>query len=149
MTTSGKEAVLHAFGTGADGLGPQGNLIDVNGTLYGTTVEGGAHNHGTVFGDAPDGAFPQAGLINVNGMRYGTTSGGGAYQFSGISGGTVFSVTTDGKEKALHSFGNGKDGHIPLAGLVDMNGTLYGTTSGGGKYYGGSAGYGTVFALTP
>jgi uncharacterized repeat protein (TIGR03803 family) len=162
MTMDGKEKVLHAFGKGSDGLGPDASLIDVNGTLYGTTEDGGAHNHGTVFsitrsgvekvvysfGDVPDGAFPQAGLINVNGTLYGTTSGGGAYRYASIPGGTVFSVTTGGKEKVLHSFGNGNDGYIPLGGLLDMNGTLYGTTSGGGKY-GGSAGYGTVFALTP
>jgi uncharacterized repeat protein (TIGR03803 family) len=163
MTMDGKEKVLHAFGNGSDGLGPDASLIDVNGTLYGTTKDGGAHNHGTVFsitlsgvekivysfGDLPDGATPRGGLINVNGTLYGTTSGGGAYQYADIPGGTVFRVTTGGKETILHSFGNGKDGYIPLGRLLNVNGTLYGTTSGGGKYHGGSAGYGTVFALTP
>jgi uncharacterized repeat protein (TIGR03803 family) len=47
-------------------------------------------------------------------------------------------------EKVLHSFGHGSDGETPLAGLIDLKGTLYGTTSAGGKY-----GKGTVFALTP
>jgi uncharacterized repeat protein (TIGR03803 family) len=163
MTMDGKEKVLHAFGKGADGLGAEASLIDVDGTLYGTTEYGGTHNHGTVFsitpsgeekviysfGDVPDGATPQAGLVDVGGTLYGTTSGGGAYRYSGISGGTVFSVTTGGKEKVLHSFGKGNDGYIPLAGLLDVKGTLYGTTSGGGKYHGGSSGYGTVFALNP
>ncbi|MGB8965119.1 MAG: hypothetical protein WCB99_05720 [Candidatus Cybelea sp.] len=44
----------------------------------------------------------------------------------------------------LHSFGDGTDGAQPFAGLVDVKGTLYGTTAQGGTY-----GYGTVFALTP
>ena len=65
--------------------------------------------------------------------------GGGAYNDNG----TVFSITLGGKEKVLHSFGNGTDGKQPFAGLIDVNGTLYGTTAGGGTY-----GYGTVFALT-
>ncbi len=163
MTMDGKEKVLHAFGKGTDGLGPDASLIDVNGTLYGTTEYGGGRNRGTVFsittsgkekvvysfGDPPDGATPHGGLIDVNGTLYGTTSGGGAYSYLGIHGGTVFSVTTGGKETVLHSFGNGKDGYIPVARLLDVNGTLYGTTTGGGKYYRGSSGFGTVFALIP
>ena len=44
----------------------------------------------------------------------------------------------------LHTFNSGRDGAIPLAGLtMDENGTLYGTTSGGGT------GWGTVFRLKP
>jgi hypothetical protein len=37
--TSGKETVLHGFGAGTDGKNPAG-LIDVKGTLYGTTYTG-------------------------------------------------------------------------------------------------------------
>ena len=59
--------------------------------------------------------------------------------------GTVFSITTGGTEKVLHSFGKGTDGSNPYAGLIDVNGTLYGTTVYGGAYdY-----YGTVFSLKP
>jgi uncharacterized repeat protein (TIGR03803 family) len=44
---------------------------------------------------------------------------------------------------ALHTF-SGRDGQAPLTGLtMDRAGNLYGTT-----YYGGSAGFGTVFKLT-
>ncbi len=92
------------------------------------------------FGKAPDGDTPVAGLIDVNGTLYGATESGGACC------GTVFSVTTSGKETVLHSFRGGKDGYSPFAGLLDVNGTLYGTTAGGDR---GSSGYGTVFALTP
>jgi uncharacterized repeat protein (TIGR03803 family) len=44
----------------------------------------------------------------------------------------------------LHSFGNVPDGNNPRAALLDVNGTLYSTTS-----HGGTDGQGTVFALTP
>jgi uncharacterized repeat protein (TIGR03803 family) len=81
----------------------------------------------------------------VNGTLYGTTGGGGAYGF-----GTVYSVTLGGKEKVLHSFGNGTDGAYPVGDLIDVNGTLYGTTAGGGANGCGSYGYcGTVFSITP
>ncbi|HYU13540.1 MAG TPA: choice-of-anchor tandem repeat GloVer-containing protein, partial [Stellaceae bacterium] len=46
----------------------------------------------------------------------------------------------------LYSFtGTGGDGAFPVAGLIsDASGALYGTT-----WYGGGAGVGTVFKLTP
>jgi uncharacterized repeat protein (TIGR03803 family) len=53
-------------------------------------------------------------------------------------------MSLTGSEKALHSFGYGSDGATRLAGLVNVKGTLYGTTSAGG-----ANGKGTVFALTP
>ncbi len=39
----------------------------------------------------------------------------------------------------LYSFGKPHDGQQPKAGLIDLNGTLYGTTYGGGKSGGGTA----------
>ncbi len=80
----------------------------------------------------------------MKGTLYGTTSWGRAYGSGTSSGGTVFSITTSGKEKVLHSFGKGSDGADPRAGLIHVNGTLYGTTAEGGAH-----GDGTVFALTP
>ncbi|MGC1760699.1 MAG: choice-of-anchor tandem repeat GloVer-containing protein, partial [Candidatus Cybelea sp.] len=70
---------------------------------------------------------------------YGITSSGGEY-----AGGTVFSLTQSGTEQVLHSFGHGKDGSDPVAALIDVNGTLYGTTESGG-----TQDEGAVFALTP
>lgn len=47
-------------------------------------------------------------------------------------------------EAVLHSFaGSPADGLNPWAGLTEVNGTLYGTTTGGG-----SSGNGTVFTIT-
>lgn len=169
ISLSGRERVLHSFGQGTDGAVPSAALIDVDGRLYGTTAVGGyltsSHscNHtnscGTVFsitqsgtekilyrftGD-PDGAHPVAALVSVKGKLYGTTEFGGPYfcDYGGTCG-TVFSITPSGAEKVLHSFGAGTDGVDPAAALIDVNGTLYGTTTGGGMYD-----HGTVFTLKP
>ena len=44
----------------------------------------------------------------------------------------------------LHSFAGSGDGEAPQAGLVNVNGTLYGTTLAGGAYNV----WGTVFSIT-
>src|ERR1700733_4262403 len=40
---TGAENVLHTFGSNGDGGKPGARLLDVNGTLYGTTLYGGAY----------------------------------------------------------------------------------------------------------
>ncbi len=155
VTKAGTEQVLHSFGNGVDGIEPAANLIDVKGTLYGTTLSGGLYDSGggggTVFsitttgtervlhdfGNGADGEFPSASLLDVNGTLYGTTQYGGTHHK-----GTVFSISTTGEEHVLHNFDGRPDGKEPTASLIDVNGTLYGTTYAGGAY-----GYGTVFAL--
>ena len=93
------------------------------------------------FGRLRDGAEPMADVINVNGTLYGTTSGGA----DSYSSGTVFAITTAGKETVVHRLGGSPDdGSRPQAGLINLNGTLYGTTGDGG-----AKGDGTVFAITP
>ncbi|MGB8908925.1 MAG: choice-of-anchor tandem repeat GloVer-containing protein [Candidatus Cybelea sp.] len=160
ITTSGTEKVLHSFTGGADGDDPESGLIDVGGKLYGTTNGGGAHNHGTVFSittrgrervlhsfraNGTDGELPEAGLTDVGGTLYGTTIAGGSNECAnGYGCGTVFSITTNGTEKVLHSFGKGNDGWYPAAGLLDVKGTLYGTTAARG----GTQNGGTVFSIT-
>ena len=48
----------------------------------------------------PDGGTPVAGLIVVNGVLYGTTTYGGTGSACGSQGcGTIFSITTAGKEE--------------------------------------------------
>lgn len=44
-----KLTVLHAFGEGVDGAGPDGNIVFSQGNLYGTTTAGGEYSEGTVF----------------------------------------------------------------------------------------------------
>lgn len=161
MTTSGKERVLHRFRGARDGNYPSAGLIDIGGTIYGTTTydgivggKCGTYGCGTVFEvtpsgkeivlhrfrGSPDGENPMAALIDVNGTLYGTTYEGGA-----TGAGSVFSIAPSGSESVVYSFAGGTyDGSNPLASLIDVNGTLYGTTYGGGTY-----GFGTVFSLTP
>ncbi len=51
---SGKETVLHSFGTGTDGAySYYGLTADTSGNLFGTTVAGGHFNQGTVFEFTP------------------------------------------------------------------------------------------------
>jgi uncharacterized repeat protein (TIGR03803 family) len=157
VSTTGTENVLYSFPY-SNGSYLAAGLINVNGTLYSTTLGGGVYGStygdGTAFsittsgslttlhsfGSGTDGIYPYAPLLNVKGTLYGTTSAGGAY-----GKGIIFSMSRTGAdEKVLHSFGHSHDGSTPLAGLIDVNGTLYGTTSAGGKH-----GDGTVFALTP
>jgi uncharacterized repeat protein (TIGR03803 family) len=150
---------IYSFRSHADDGGyPLAPLIDVNGTLYGTTEDGGKYNDGTVFSittngkekvlhsfsnAASDGYYPVAGLLEVNGTLYGTTMNGGAYKDS-YGGGTVYRVTTSGKEKVLHSFGGPSDGCQPTGSLIDVNGRLYGTTVCNDI----NGGAGTVFSIT-
>ncbi|MBV9332604.1 MAG: hypothetical protein JO146_01220 [Candidatus Eremiobacteraeota bacterium] len=170
LTAKGVEKVLHSFAGGRDGANPAGGLTNVNGTLYGTTLIGGSnycylgegcgtvysvtttgaervlHRFETYYG-SQDGASPDGTLLDVNGVLYGTTIwGGNAW-------GTVFSITTKGKEKVLYRFKGRPDGFGPGAGVIAVNGTLYGTTQGGGNggspcQFGFVGSCGTIFSVS-
>ena len=163
VSPTGQETRLYAFAgeKNNDGAEPVGGLLrDAQGNLYGTTLEGGTVDLGTVFKLAlggtetvlysfmggADGALPEAGLVSdAQGNLYGTTSMGGGSGCQGYGCGTVFKMTPDGTETVLYRFTGGVDGGYPLAPLVfDGQGNLYGTTMSGGVYDGG-----TVFELTP
>jgi uncharacterized repeat protein (TIGR03803 family) len=148
------ETVLHFFTGGSDGGTPVAGLIaGSKGNLYGTTVNGGASDGGTVFELTPpaiaggawtetvlhsfgpnipsDGFLPYAGLLaDSKGNLYGTTLYGGTSGAGYGIGGTVFEVAAAGGETVLHSFsGLPGDGANPYAGLLaDSKGNLYGTT---------------------
>jgi hypothetical protein len=50
LDTRNRLTVLHSFAGGTDGLGSEGDLImDSAGILYGTSVNGGTSNFGTIF----------------------------------------------------------------------------------------------------
>jgi uncharacterized repeat protein (TIGR03803 family) len=162
VTTSGTGKLVYHFTYQEDvGEAPVAALIDVNGLLYSTLSSAGPHYRGTVysitragsakrvysFAGLPDGGNPRASLLNVHGTLYGTTAVGGksCSSESNAGCGTVFSVRKGGTEHVLHAFSNnGSDGYYPESNLINVNGTLYGTTS-----YGGTHGWGTVFAITP
>ncbi|MBV9332671.1 MAG: hypothetical protein JO146_01555, partial [Candidatus Eremiobacteraeota bacterium] len=121
--------VLYSFKDLPDGHRPSAGLVNMNGTLFGTTSDGGANRYyGTVFSittagaekvlysfNRTDGDGPVASLIDVDGTLYGTALRGGV---DSRSSGTVFSITTGGIGNVLHSFNAKGDGQYPHAGLV-------------------------------
>src|SRR5207245_269832 len=95
LTPDGTHTLLHSFAI--DGFDPFGGVVlDGTGSLYGTTLSGGA-SFGVVFKLAPDGtqtvlhrfagsegAFPFAGpILDGSGNLYGTTLQGGALDDTG------------------------------------------------------------------
>ncbi len=138
-------------------------VIDTNGNLYGTAVDGGANGGGAVFelvkpatgttwtfADlydfcsvkvgtvCTDGKFPNS--LAFDGSSYdGTSQLFGTTSFGGTSDdGTVFTLHLSGgvwSEKAIHSFsGAPSDGSGPRSVLfVDSLNNLWGTTSSGGS----------------
>ena len=75
------------------------------------------------------GSAPQALLQGVDGNFYGVSSKGGS---GGV--GTIFQLTPGGQVTSLFSF-NGTNGSGPGFSLVEAkNGTLWGTTAGGGQF---------------
>lgn len=132
----------------------------MRGAVFGTTYNGGVYGMGTVFKISAsrekvihnfrangDGTNPAAALIAVNGFLYGTT------EYGGVPGtaGTVFRISGTGRERVLYSFrgySNGGDGANPVASLVNVKGTLYGTTEYGGEQCRSTNGSGTVFSIS-
>ena len=150
VTPDGTESVLYAFQGGTDGWLPAAGVISNGaGGLYGTTQAGGGGGYGTVFEVTPggsetvlysfqpgsDGEDPVAALVMDNsGNLYGTTPyGGGPGCKQWGSCGTIFEVTTKGREKLLYTFRNGR-GRDPVANLLlGAHGAIYGTTAAGGS----------------
>lgn len=172
ITPQGKLTTLYSFcaqANCADGSGPYGGLVQgADGSLYGTTSDGGANTYGgTVFKitpqgkltvlysfcsqrDCADGIFPLGPLIQGSaGILYGTTSGGGT---EGVGDGTVFKITVSGQLTTLYDFcsqTNCTDGKFPSSGVIPgADGSLYGETEEGGSDLYCDYGCGTVFKMT-
>ncbi|HEY1977529.1 MAG TPA: choice-of-anchor tandem repeat GloVer-containing protein [Candidatus Baltobacteraceae bacterium] len=167
VDASGNERILYRFHGTTDGSTPQTNLVELNGWLYGTSTFGGGgtckvlNGCGTVFKVSPSGVFrtvyhfkgggaagdgdvPIGNLTYLNGAFYGTTVAGGSKWE-----GTVYAVSPTGAEKVLYAFRGGNDGASPRAGLIAVDGSLYGVTfSGAGTACTGGRGCGTVFSIT-
>lgn len=157
--------VLYAFlGGPGDGQDPVGTLArDAAGNLYGVTFLGGTGicdplgiSCGTVFMlnasgkevgkfnfDSLDGGLPEAGVFRDEaGNLYGTTSAGGhGCQDNPYGCGMVYQLTKAGSKIRYYNFPQ-SDGADPVAPVIPLSGSLYGTTYGGGTY-----GLGTVFML--
>lgn len=156
--------VLYYFNGNLDGSLPAQIVFGADGSIYGTTLEGGTgcsggNGCGTVYkltntgGEywtktaiyefhGNDGSYPFGGVIfDAAGNLYGVTNGGGANDE-----GVVYELTpvVNGfwTQTILHTFQR-SDGEFPVGPLtMDASGNLYGVATGGGANMGG-----TVFEL--
>jgi uncharacterized repeat protein (TIGR03803 family) len=165
LSRNGTLTVLHNFGDSSspDGCFPHGSvLLDTAGDMYGTTYQCGSNNYGTIWkvnrkgketilhnfaGGMSDGCNPDAGVAgDSKGNLYGVTEGCGAISYGY---GTLYKLSARNKLTLLHSFG-GVDGASPIGEVLrTTNGSLYGTTSGGGTHNCGGSGCGTVWKYVP
>lgn len=162
---------LYEFTGGVDGANPLAGVVDLNGVLYGTTLNGGSEQLGTVyelrppptackavlcywgetvlhsFAGSPDGSGPGYGNVSFDqvGNIYGTTIDGGNSLSPGC--GIIWELTRSGggwSENILFNFISGSDGCNPYSGVIfDSAGNLYGNTLLSGDGTGG-----TVYQLT-
>jgi len=168
--------IIHNF-SGPDGALPSSPLtFGAQGVLYGTTLAGGSGVGGTVFrmippasGDAPwqesvlydlpgtcfGPRAPYGGVsIGLGGALLGTAYASQCVSPGVASGGTAFLLTppaeTGGNwtEDTVVEFNNSSAGDLPYVGLVELNGSWYGTTSANGQS-GFLNGCGSVFRLAP
>jgi uncharacterized repeat protein (TIGR03803 family) len=166
-----KERLIYSFDV-YDGQQPSSTLVmDLNGTLYGTTSYGGnspacSYGCGTVFSltRGAHGKWTENVLLSLSGSADGSTAVGpvafdregnlyAAAEYDGVHRrGSVFELTpaSSGKwqETVLHSFDfqyrNGKDGESPYAGVIFDRGRVFGTTASGGIHDDG-----IVFEIMP
>jgi len=163
---------VHSFGddffdTNDDGLYPNGGLVMVGNTLFGTASGGGTENWGNVFAcntngllfeftnllsfDLTNGQYP-AGIIVSGNTIYGISSDGGTNGYGTYSGyGAIYSMKTDGSLYSnLYDFTpvfsylnpTNSDGAFPSHSPTRIGNTLYGTTTEGGYF-----GSGTIFKI--
>lgn len=170
LTLDGTFTRLHDFviDSNKDPRKPYTGLVEgPDGNLYGTTLEGGDGQRGTVYRISPTGTFsvihhfrggrddgstPEGQLIvGADDKLYGTTMLGGSNDR-----GTIYRISTSGQYEQLYSFpalrnfndiglATNSTGANPRAGLMrsDLDGSYYGTT-----YQGGAGGNGTLYRMT-
>ena len=142
-----------------------GVILDNAGNIYGSTLEEGQGDGGTIFEllagtfhfdvlyNLSEGTGPEESLtMDAAGNLYGTTWGGGAHFW-----GNVFKLSPSASGWTytdLYDFTDGNDGGHPISNVViDAQGNLYGTTAYGGSgpctsAYNGN-GCGVVWEITP
>jgi uncharacterized repeat protein (TIGR03803 family) len=145
MTPEGSITTLYCFG--ARSWWPSGHLVQgKDGSIYGTTLQGGELGDGSIFRLAPNGdfttiysfgAYNQYGGAGTNGWSphglyqgtdgnfYGVTID---YAFSG--GATIFRITPSGKLDTLKTFVGRNSPHPNPPLLFDRNGNFYGSIGG-------------------
>lgn len=154
VTKGGLKTILYRFKDHADGAYPQGLIRDAEGNLYGAAnSEGSILNDcfypggcGSVFKLDTTGVFTV--LYDFRGGGFGAypwghltrdTNGNisGTLQYNGGSDGpwgAVFRLDSSGNETTLHTFFSFGNGAEPYSGILDLGGTIYGTTLYGGDY---------------
>lgn len=165
----GDYEVVHYFAS-LSGVRPYAGLsLSSDGSVYGTASSGGFpafctsdpedcdynayRGYGTIFRITPEGIFqtvhvsqrtetqsPSTIIEMHDGSWLGVTTYGGRY-----GKGSIFKLGQDGSIKVVYSFGRKSTGREPNRGLyVHEDGSIYGTTSRGGKYDAG-----TIFKIKP
>ena len=147
--------IVHSFPFADSSVSLPSSLTYYDSALYGVSYRGGDFGGGTLYSIKPDGteykllhSFSDGSSLGINqvskvlpiGSRlYGTTSGEiGSSNIPGIA----YSINLDGSDfQVVHAFSDAT-GMKPMAGLIEVGSTLYGTTSRGG-----SNGGGTVFSM--
>ena len=161
--------LMHAFAAfSGDGQTPSGSLVmDRNGSIYGTTLNGGPTGGGTVFRLTPStlgrgwketilytfpncssGCSPLHGLaIDQAGNLYGAAGGGDMLCLGGTYCGVVFELSPQKGNQwtytVVHKF-NGTDGWGSDTPTVGPDGNIYGVT-----LYGGQSNQGVAYEITP
>jgi uncharacterized repeat protein (TIGR03803 family) len=172
LTLAGTLTVLHDFAGGEEGWYPTSLVEDGAGGFYGTTLENGAHQFGTIFHLSGSGqgklttlysfcdrqpdcinAYSNTGqpvplVRGSDGNIYGITATGGVSYYLCAAGGcgTVFKITPKGEFSIVYNFcslSDCADGGQPTWLIQGFDGNFYGTTG-----LAGSGGGGTVFQLT-
>lgn len=152
------ESVLHSFNNnGVDGLYPDGGVIERDGDLYGTTMNGGSgsslcgvYGCGVVFELSPSGGTWNETLVNFAGQYgddlnpFGPLVVGRDGKLYGTSQTNAFQVSRWDDAAVITPIYFFSDVATPPNGLVfDGEGNLYGTTNSGGGF-----GRGSVYELS-
>jgi uncharacterized repeat protein (TIGR03803 family) len=152
ITPGGQLTILYTFvadqnGNFPNGAGPSSLAEGNDGFLYGTALEGGAHNTGLVFKLSKKGKFqvlnsavglePSTLVLGRDGNLYGSTLG------TNTSPGILFRVTPSGSYILLHTFSPYVEGPMALGLTQASDGNFYGTALGAETVLT------TLFRLTP
>jgi uncharacterized repeat protein (TIGR03803 family) len=149
LEPSGALSNVHTFGTATgDGAQPLAGLAAArDGSLYGTTDDGGQYGRGTIYRLAADGRYEvvhsfdpaiegygryPALLEASDGNLYGVTIAGGRFHA-----GTVYRMSPEGTVTTIHDFAPGEpaDVHEAQSPLIQArDGFLYGVAQLGGAF---------------
>jgi uncharacterized repeat protein (TIGR03803 family) len=163
MGSAWTEKILHRFTDDSDGESPNGGLIlDANGALYGTTIDGGPGNgRGTVFKLLPPKGRAQPWIetflhvfSSCNGSAPCEPNAGVIFDSAGNLYGTATNFLFRMKQPTrkggnwslavLYMFKGSPDGSGPGELIFGSTGAIYGATGAGG-----TSGNGTVFRTAP